>query len=97
MKYFTARDRPPAEYSLREVRRLPVSVGISGFRYGSPVLDDPERSYTELEFDAAAAEGLERLVFLLDENAASRLPTVPVRSQTSSGSVTSGRAVHTGT
>ena len=74
MAYFPARDDKPADYCQDTVRGCDVYVGLIGLRYGSPVRDQPEVSYTELEFEAATEAGLPRLVFVLDEDAAVPIP-----------------------
>ena len=70
MADFPAASQPAAQVCVDRVRECDVYVGVLGTRYGSPVQDRPEVSYTELEFDTATETGLDRLVFLLDENAA---------------------------
>jgi tetratricopeptide (TPR) repeat protein len=69
MADFPATDQPAADLCVERVRDCEVYVGVLGTRYGSPVRDRPEMSYTELEFGTATDAGLDRLVFLLDPNA----------------------------
>lgn len=69
MAYFTAHDQPPGQLDREMVTSADVYLLLAGFRYGSPVRDRPEVSYTEHEFEVAGEAGIPRLVFLLSERA----------------------------
>src|SRR5690242_20608063 len=74
MAYFAARDSVPAGYCVDMVAQSDVYVGIIGLRYGSPVRDRPDVSYTELEFETAGGHGQPRLLFLIHEDSAHLSP-----------------------
>ena len=69
MADFPAASQAPAQVCIERMRECDAYIGVLGTRYGSPVRDRPEVSYTELEFDTATEAGLDRLVFLLDTGA----------------------------
>lgn len=78
MADFPSIDEAPATVCIERVQGCDVYVGVFGTRYGSPVKDRPEVSYTELEFDTATAIGIPRLVFLLDPDADD--PGIPLKA-----------------
>ena len=66
MADFAAIDQAPAAVCEQRVRDCDVLVGIYGLRYGSPVRDQPEVSYTELEFITATEAAMPRLIFVIN-------------------------------
>lgn len=72
--YLAAADRSPADSCRRAIGDADIYVGIIGFRYGTLTGGHLGPSYTELEFDAATALRLPRLVVLLDERGVIPLP-----------------------
>ena len=66
MADFAAIDQAPASVCIDKVKGSDVYIGIFGFRYGTPVRDQPEISYTELEFITATEAAIPRLIFLIN-------------------------------
>lgn len=68
MEDYVATDKRPLDKCLADVASCDIYVGIFAWRYGY-VPPSQERSITELEYRQAGQSGLERLIFLLDEDA----------------------------
>jgi hypothetical protein len=68
MENYVAADKRPLDKCLADVAFCQVYVGIFAWRYGY-VPPGQERSITELEYRQAGQSGLERLIFLLHEDA----------------------------
>jgi tetratricopeptide (TPR) repeat protein len=69
MEDYVAADQRPLDKCLADVAASSIYLGIFAHRYGYiPEQDNPDgRSITELEYRHAAALGVPRLVFLLDD------------------------------
>ena len=67
MAAFPASPRVAARECCARVATCDAFVVLAGFGYGSVPRDRPERSYVELEYEAAGLCGLPRFAFLLDE------------------------------
>jgi hypothetical protein len=67
MSLLPASECSPKQVSEGLAKDTDLYIGIIGWRYGSPVRESPEVSYTQLEFRTAAEEGVPRLVFMLGE------------------------------
>ncbi|MBN1814448.1 MAG: DUF4062 domain-containing protein, partial [Anaerolineae bacterium] len=68
MEDYVATDERPLDKCLADVASCHIYVGIFAWRYGY-IPPGQERSITELEYRQAGQSGLERLIFLLDEDA----------------------------
>lgn len=66
MEDFGARELESAEFCARRAAECDVFVGLVGQRYGSSPPDD-DRSFTEIEFDAAKAKEVPCLIFAAPE------------------------------
>jgi len=68
MEDYVATDKRPLDRCLADVASCHIYVGIFAWRYGY-IPPGQEQSITELEYRQAGQSGLERLIFLLDEDA----------------------------
>jgi hypothetical protein len=68
MELFTAQDSPPLKVCLDALRKSDVYVGVIGKLYGSSP-PGKQKSYTELEYECATKLKMDRIMFILDDNA----------------------------
>jgi len=70
MEDYVAIDKRPLDKCLEDVASCDIYVGIFAWRYGYiPKEDNPaQKSITELEFRHAVANGIDCLIFLMDED-----------------------------
>ena len=79
MEVYTSDEKAPLDKCLDDVRRSDLYIGIFAHRYGF-VPSGRTKSITELEFREAGLVGIERFVFLLDDNAPWNLQFVDAHS-----------------
>lgn len=81
MKYFKAKDKPPAAVSRDAVEAADVYVGIIGWDYGTRVPHQPDViSFTEYEFEVATRARKPRLIFLVPPRRGRWARTLPTGS-----------------
>lgn len=74
MEAFGARTKKPIDTCLGEVSESDVFVLICGMRYGNDTSNSEGISFVESEYLKAQSEGLETLIFLLDEEKGCVIP-----------------------
>ncbi len=72
MEIFTAETRPTIDACIQYAGEADLLVGVVAWRYGWQ--PDGDKSISEMEYDAAKAEGKDCLMFQLD-------PTIPVDAE----------------
>ncbi len=79
MEGYRASDGDIGAFDEWQVQNSQVYLGIFGMRWGTPLPDQPELSYTVQEFEAASAAGIPRLIFVVDEDDDSGDVRIPSR------------------
>jgi hypothetical protein len=69
MEDYVASDKRPLQKCLTDVATCDIYIGLFAWRYGY-IPPNHKKSITELEYQQATTSKLERLIFILDENAA---------------------------
>ena len=65
--YFSPENTPTSDVCAREIGKADYVVFIIGFKWGSPVRDLPEVSYTEHEYNEAVRRNKPRFVFIISD------------------------------
>lgn len=68
MEDYTSTEQKPVDKCCSDVKSCDIYLGIFAFRYGH-IPKGYQKSITRLEYEAAGAAGIPRLIFLIDEDA----------------------------